>query len=182
MIFRWVLFQWKKHFFWKCAFRLDESITFERQVPIWRVSGATRIGQKCSQRGQKKRSKRQTENLRKTYKHTKQGPSRCVVYSVRNWVFQFFKERNKSETERPKVRHFRVRDRLLALKKWSKNMTFSQLGIYWKWSFRPSESITFANWGCPETSKFDVQKSKKNRKCWMRKRIRKKRFLGGRVC
>ena len=41
-------------FFWKREFRLDNSITFEGQVPIWRVSGTTRIGQKWSWRGQQK--------------------------------------------------------------------------------------------------------------------------------
>ena len=55
-------------------FYLSESITFEGQVPIWRVSGAAETRQKCSWRGAKKRGRKNIENHKKTEKVQKTDP------------------------------------------------------------------------------------------------------------
>ena len=96
----------KKWIFRKVLFYDSGSITFEGQVPIWRWSGATQIGQKCSRRTRKKRSREKSRNRRKTIKNYKaRTPNPCGIYHT-DLSFSFFQSEKKVEKREAKSEVF----------------------------------------------------------------------------
>ena len=79
---------WKIMNFWESMFYRSESITFDGQGSIWRVTRTSQIGEKWSRRGSKSHAKSWCENCIKQ-KFAKSGPAWSAAYTERFWCFQF---------------------------------------------------------------------------------------------
>ena len=117
----------KNVIFRKVVFGFSESITFEGQVAIWRVSAPAKIMKKCpgeekkhdaktNVKFQETNEKVQTTDLNNVSRMP--SPIRCL---------QLFKHKKRKEIEGRKVSFFEVQGRLLTSKKERKKETFRKV-------------------------------------------------------